>query len=234
MESYQTLLNKGTLALIHRHPLFTNMTDSEIVEYLSTVKPGVIEMEPSQRITVEPGFKRRLGVVIEGVVRVLTVDYGGNKTIINVLQDHGNVGTMQFMADHYNMLFEIVADTASRVIMFDADDFLKPITGIERIQYTVLVNLMVSQRQLFITLSEHLVCLSQKNIRDKLLHYLQIRSEKAHSYEFDIPLSREDLAAYLAVDRASLARALGELRREGILEFRKNHFKILSTQHFQY
>ena len=42
------------------------------------------------------------------------------------------------------------------------------------------------------------------------------------------------LAAYLAVDRASLSRSLGELRREGILEFRKNHFKILSTQHFQY
>ena len=234
MESNHWLSDADNLALAQKHPLLQGLSTQELITFFSCVETEYREIEPGQRFTIEPGNRHKLGIIIEGDVKVLTVDYGGNKTIINVLQDHGNVGTMQFMADHYNMLFEIVADTASRVIMFDADDFLKPITGIERIQYTVLVNLMVSQRQLFITLSEHLVCLSQKNIRDKLLHYLQIRSEKAHSYEFDIPLSREDLAAYLAVDRASLSRSLGELRREGILEFRKNHFKILSTQHFQY
>ena len=234
MESYQTLLNKGTLALIHRHPLFTNMTDSEIVEYLSTVKPGVIEMEPSQRITVEPGFKRRLGVVIEGVVRVLTVDYGGNKTIINVMRNFGSVGTMQFMADYYNMLYEVVADTPAKLVMGNPDDLLVTREGIASIQHRILANLLISQRQLFLSLSNHLVCLSQKNIRDKVLRYLQLCSEKEQAYEFDVPLSREDMAVYLAVDRASLSRSLSELRREGVLEFRKNHFKILSTKFFSY
>lgn len=78
------------------------------------------------------------------------------------------------------------------------------------------------------------MCLSQKNIRDKIMRFLKICSESARSYEFDISMSREELAAFLAVDRASLSRSLGKLKREGIIDFQKRHFKILTTRYFQY
>ena len=44
---------------------------------------------------------------------------------------------------------------------------------------------------------------------------------------FDIPLDRQQLADFLAVDRSAMSAALGKLRDEGILEFRKNHFHLL-------
>ena len=150
------------------------------------------------------------------------------------MRNFGSVGTMQFMADYYNMLYEVVADTPAKLVMGNPDDLLVTREGIASIQHRILANLLISQRQLFLSLSNHLVCLSQKNIRDKVLRYLQLCSEKEQAYEFDVPLSREDMAVYLAVDRASLSRSLSELRREGVLEFRKNHFKILSTKFFSY
>ena len=91
-----------------------------------------------------------------------------------------------------------------------------------------------SQRELFISMSEHVLCLSQKSIRDKILRYLKIQSERCRAYEFDIPFSREEFASYLAVDRASLSRSLSELKREGIIDFKKSRFRILTTKHFQY
>jgi CRP-like cAMP-binding protein len=87
---------------------------------------------------------------------------------------------------------------------------------------------------MFFELSGHLYCLCQRSIRGKVLKFLNYCVEHYRSYEFDITFSREDLANYLAVDRASLSRTLGELKADGVIDFRKNHFKVLSTKYFQY
>ena len=43
---------------------------------------------------------------------------------------------------------------------------------------------------------------------------------------FTLPLSREDMAAYLGTNRSALSRELGKMRDEGIIEFERNSFKI--------
>ena len=40
-------------------------------------------------------------------------------------------------------------------------------------------------------------------------------------------MDRQQLADYLAVDRSAMSAALGKLRDEGTLTFRKNHFHLL-------
>ena len=44
------------------------------------------------------------------------------------------------------------------------------------------------------------------------------------TFEFDIPYSRQQLADFLAVERSGLSAALGKLRREGLLDFNREHF----------
>ena len=62
-----------------------------------------------------------------------------------------------------------------------------------------------------------------------VFHYFEQLTQIPHgSY------NEKELANYLAVDRASLSRSLGELKNEGIIDFKKNQFTILSTAHFKY
>ena len=131
-------------------------------------------------------------------------------------------------------LFEAVADTESKLALFSPSSLLVTNEKAAVVQHKVFVNVVMSQRELFVRLSEHLLCLSQKTIRDKILRFLKIQSERCRAYEFDIPFSREEFASYLAVDRASLSRSLSELKREGIIDFKKSRFRILTTKHFQY
>ncbi len=65
------------------------------------------------------------------------------------------------------------------------------------------------------------------SIREKVLAYLSQQAQRSGSRSIDIPFNRQELAAYLGVDRSALSTELGKLRSEGILEFRKNHFKLL-------
>lgn len=57
---------------------------------------------------------------------------------------------------------------------------------------------------------------------------------RERSCEVDLPFSRDELANYLAVDRASLSRALGELKKAGIIEFKKSHFKLIETAEYHF
>ena len=235
MDKTNEILTEENIRLMKHHLLFSGLDDGELTAFLRHAKPDYIELEEGETLSLEPGSTRRLGVVIAGDVKVFSIDYDGNRTVINAIRGGaGSVGTMQFMMEYYNMLFEVVARERSRLLMLTPDALLIAEEPLSLIQHKIMVNLLASQRQLFINLSEHLVCLSQRNIRDKILRFLKIYSESAHSYEFDIHFSRDELAAYLAVDRASLSRSLGQLRQEGVIDFHKNHFKILTTQHFRY
>jgi CRP-like cAMP-binding protein len=69
--------------------------------------------------------------------------------------------------------------------------------------------------------------ISKKSLREKILTYLSIQSQAQNSRYFEIPLSRQALAAYLSADRTALARELGNMKADGLIDFDKNMFRIL-------
>ena len=41
-----------------------------------------------------------------------------------------------------------------------------------------------------------------------------------------VPFSREDMAAYIGTDRSALSRELSAMKREGLIDYRKNVFVL--------
>jgi CRP-like cAMP-binding protein len=63
-------------------------------------------------------------------------------------------------------------------------------------------------------------------LREKILTLLNQYRHKFGSNEFSLPFDRADMAIYLGADRSALSRELSKLKREGIIDFQKNHFII--------
>ena len=59
------------------------------------------------------------------------------------------------------------------------------------------------------------------------MRYLSQQSVRARKNEFEIPFNRQQMADFLAVDRSAMSKELCKLRDEGVIEFNKNHFKLL-------
>ena len=78
-------------------------------------------------------------------------------------------------------------------------------------------NVMLTQK------IEHLM---KRSTREKLLSFLSAQAIEAKSHVFDIPLSRQELADYLAVDRSAMSNELSKLQQEGLLAFTRNHFEL--------
>lgn len=72
--------------------------------------------------------------------------------------------------------------------------------------------------------------MAQKNTRDKLLSYLSMEAEKSGSAEFRISFNRQQLADYLSVDRSAMSRELSHMKEEGILEYQRNRFRLISPR----
>ena len=68
---------------------------------------------------------------------------------------------------------------------------------------------------------------AKRTTREKLMAYLLNQAKLQGSNAFSIPYDRQELADYLEVDRSGLSAEISKLRREGVLESEKNHFRLL-------
>ncbi|RKI37883.1 helix-turn-helix domain-containing protein [bacterium D16-51] len=65
------------------------------------------------------------------------------------------------------------------------------------------------------------------SIREKLISYLSEEATRQNSSRFVIPFNRQQLADFLFVDRSAMSNELSKMRKEGLLEFERNCFKLL-------
>ena len=76
-------------------------------------------------------------------------------------------------------------------------------------------------------ISERLKIFAQKGIKAKLVYHILSRE---HDGEFDLGRSVASLAEYFGVERPSLSRAISEMARDGIIEFRSGRGRILDLE----
>lgn len=67
--------------------------------------------------------------------------------------------------------------------------------------------------------------MSQKSIRDKLkLMLSQISPDGKNAL---LSMNRQELADYLGVERSALSREMARMKKEGLIDYRKNEITIL-------
>jgi len=69
--------------------------------------------------------------------------------------------------------------------------------------------------------------LSKRSIREKLLSYFNILSNKSFTKNITIPFSLTSLADYLSVDRSAMMREIKNLIDEGFISKSGNRIKLL-------
>lgn len=68
--------------------------------------------------------------------------------------------------------------------------------------------------------------LEQPTIEERVRTYLGEKAKHFNTCEFDIPLDRQEFADFIACDRSSLSSVLSKMKEKGLIDFRKNHFRI--------
>ena len=170
-----------------------------------------------------------LGLVLSGGVTIERDDLLGNRSIF------GHAGPGQIFAETYACLSQarsdvnVVAAQHSEVLLLQVQKVLTLCPTACPFHRLILQNLLEVTANKNRQLSLKLEILSRKTTREKLLAYLSYQAGMAPGggkAAFVIPFNRQQLADYLSVDRSAMTVELGKLKKEGLIDFDRNTFRI--------
>jgi len=189
-----------------------------------------LSVEAGDRLFAAGDAVRAIYVVEAGHVHLVEDDYWGNRSILSVVEAGHIFGAAYAFGDVdvYPMSAEAVTDGVVLVVplsAYYASEATHP-DLFRKAQHGFLAALANRSIGLIHTIEQ----VKQRTLRQKILAYLSYLSRLAHSPHFEVPLSRQQLADYLAVDRSALSRELSALRDEGVLTYDKRRFTLYLPQ----
>ena len=208
--------------------IFNGMSPDEIDQALSELCAIEKAYEKNSLILRAGEITDSLGLVLYGSVTIESNDMWGNRTILS------NVGKGGFFAETYALLenepllVDVRANENCRILFFKVGSLKKLKSNMNLWCFKLISNLLMISANKNLHLSGRSFHTSPKTIRGRVMVYLSSVSLKKGSNEFDIPFDRQQLADYLNLERSALSKELGKMKKDGLIEVRKNHFKLLS------
>lgn len=206
--------------------LFSNISEEEICAMLSCLQARV-ESFPKEAFLLHAGDKAdAIGLVLSGNVLVIQEDIWGNRNIISKAGQGQTFAAAFACAPGAVLNVSVTAETPVTVLFLNVKRMLTVCSSACAHHSRMIRNLLGELADKNLRFSEKLAHMGQRSTRAKLMSYFSAEAQRVGSYEFDIPFSRQQLADYLAVERSGLSLELGKMRKEGLLDFQKNHFLL--------
>jgi len=76
-------------------------------------------------------------------------------------------------------------------------------------------------------LQSRMEIISLKTVRAKVLRFLESAAAGRGRYA-NVPFNRQELADYLCVERSALSHELSRMKKDGLIEYWKNSFRLIS------
>jgi len=208
-------------SLLSKAPLFKGLSAYDIETILSSVSYKVKKFLAGSMISQSGEQVNSLIVVINGTVKGEMVDYAGRVIKIEDIPAPGAIASAFMFGNRNRFPVNVVAVSDSELLLIEKSDYL----GLLMKNDLLLINFldMISNRSQF--LSEKIKFLNFKTIKGKLAHYILQKAGK-ESFSVTLGMTQNELADFFGVARPSVARALGELEREGYIEAKGKRIEI--------
>lgn len=186
---------------------------------------GAFLIRPQQRVD-------HLTVVLSGKVNVLYTFADGTYSLSSAETPPRLVGLDLAATPTRIAPYSAVAAEPSQTFAFPADLVLQPGLLPEPLRQDTLRRLLYTLANLHMKKEKHLMVLSRGGLRERIITYLSLQADQRRCASFTIPFTREEMAAYLSVNRSALSHELSLMRQEGILDFHRNQFTLLQWDAF--
>lgn len=213
---------------IKNSPVFFGMNDEELKGLLECFNARVRKYEKEEMIIRQGDMITNIYLILDGEVNIEKDSYWGRRIIISHLTRNDNLALSFVGSKNVESSIDAITTKDTLVLILSYEKCTSMCQNACTRHKVLINNLFKILSKENIELIQKIENVSQKTIRDKLLTYLSNEAQKQHSNSFDIHFNRQDLADYLNVDRSAMSFELSKLQKEGLLEYNKNHFVLLS------
>ncbi|SKB83859.1 cAMP-binding domain of CRP or a regulatory subunit of cAMP-dependent protein kinases [Lachnospiraceae bacterium] len=215
-------------SLLEKMPLFKEMNEKEISSLLQSLDARKKSYKKNDIILHAGSKPGVIGIVLSGSVTILSDDVWGNRTILSHIEKGGIFAEAYAVLKDVPMLVDVMANDDCSILMLKTKGILNSSKSQDSRDYKFLRNLLLISSMKNLNLSGRSFHTSPKTIRERVMSYLNTIALQNDSTEFDIPFDRQQLADYLNLERSALSKELGKMQKDGLIQTKKCHFKLLS------
>ena len=217
------MFSSQDLQILSGTHLFHGFSDDALRELCASLHPSVAEL-PRGRVLWRMGERvTQAGVVLSGRVEAWHYSASGHADLAAVHEAGGVFGDVLMSAQTVGSPVELRTAADSRIFFLSLSSLLALCAagGGEDCAH-LLENLLREVSEKYWRLQRRIQCLTIPDGRRRLAHFLCAQG----SADFTLPISREQMARQLGMDRSALSRLLGQLRDEGLLRWDRSHFVL--------
>lgn len=211
--------------LLTKSPVFLGLLPDELSKILGGIHYQLKKFRKDELVVSSGEICSDLIIVLSGSVKGEMTDYTGKTIKIEDIEAPRPLAAAFLFGQKNRFPVTVITNNEVELMYIPRSEFLKLLQKEQRILINYLNS--ISSRAQF--LSQRIKFLSFKTIRQKIAHYLlELAGDRLAVVE--LPLSQEQLSEFFGVTRPALARALGELAREGFIEVQRRNIRILDKQ----
>ena len=213
----QTIIQSG---------LFANIDQNHIKGLLNCVNAKLVHYKKDEFIINDGDQVTDFGIILSGSARSIKWDAAGRLIIITFVRTGSVLGVMIAAKPGQASPVAVQATQAATVMHIPFNRITTRCNQNCAYHETLLRNYIGAVAEKGLELHERINCLLEPSVRSKILAYLQRISKECGSKTFTIPINRNTMAEYLNIERSALSRELSSMKRDGLIEYKLNLFKL--------
>ncbi len=161
-----------------------------------------------------------------GLVKLFRTDCSGREQIITIAKPYDYVSLLSvFSNDQYNYSVSALEDSVTCNIKMDDVKSIVSNNG------SLALSLLKKMSKVADRIILDSMDIRTKHLRGRVAYLLIYFSENVyHSSEFDLPLSRKEMADYVGMTTENVIRSLSEFRKDGILKIYGKTIQIANME----
>lgn len=211
-----------TIKALEKSPLFLDLPKEEILQCLALVNHIQLSYKKHESVALEGDACTRVGIVVEGHLEIQKIYPTGKAMTITHLHPGGMFGEIILFSGIHRYPATINAVKDTDVFFMEGDSLYRLLEKNPKIMKTFM-RLLTRK---ILMLNARIKNLSYHSIREKVASFLIDAYQKHPSPYVNVHLTRQEMADLFNVPRPSLSREIIRMKKDGLIDFDKNIFKI--------
>lgn len=216
------------ISVLEKSHFFDSIKKNDIEKMIKCLRAEYKEYEKNETVLWEGSTVTKVGIILSGHARSTKTNISGKLIIVTLLEEGSYIGVLLAASQNHKSPVSVQALDRLSVLFFPVEHILAGCRNACQCHTRLLSNFLNGVAEKALVLHDRNDCLIKPTIRDKVLTYLIRTANEKENRSFMIPLDRNAMAEYLNVDRSALSRELAKMKKDGLIDFYKNSFRLLT------
>ncbi len=206
--------------------LFRGLNDQDLKQIYDFILPTEKWYAKNEIIIHQGETLSKIGILKRGTVISSKYHFNGDSQILRIYKPGEALSLDTVNTTFLTSPVTLISQGLCSVLFFSYNKIFELDKISPEIKERILSNNAEILSNELIRLMYKIDVLSKRTLQDRVLTYLSIIREKKGKNTFDISMNQEQFAQYLCVSRSALSQELNQMRKAGIIDYKKDKYTL--------